>query len=97
MQRLSGPGIVIDIKNKADNNRDAQLTVDDIGEWETTHGKIPEQAIILMNSGSAKLYKTPKMYFGYPDEATFNLKDVKNLHFPGVHPDATEFLVNKRF
>ena len=71
--------------------------MEDIEAWEENHGKIPENAIVLMNSGSSKWYKTPKSYFGYPNEEAFNIKDVKKLHFPGVHPDAAEFLVNKRF
>merc|ERR1712223_1469022 len=57
---------------------------------------IPYKSIVLMNSGSSKLYKDPKHYFGYPDEVKFTSRDVKHLHFPGVHPDATDFLVNKR-
>ena len=96
MQRLSGPGIVINIQEKARTNRDAQMTLEDVKKWEDEHGKIPEKSIILMNSGSYKLYNKPKTYFGYPDDESFKKKDVKHLHFPGVHPDATDFLVNQR-
>ena len=87
---------MIDITHKAIKNRDAQLTLEDIKAWEESNRKIPDNSIVLMNSGSSKLYKDPKRYFGYPDEEKFKLKDVKHLHFPGVHPDATDFLVNKR-
>ena len=96
MQRLSGPGIVIDIQEKARTNRDAQMTLEDVNKWEDEHGKIPEGSIILMNSGSHQFYSKPKTYFGYPDDESFKKKDVKHLHFPGVHPDATDFLVNQR-
>lgn len=87
---------MIDISHKSVKHRDAQLTLEDITDWEDTYGRIPDNSIVLMNSGSSKLYKDPKRYFGYPDEEKFKLKDVKHLHFPGVHPDATDFLVNKR-
>ena len=87
---------MIDITHKAIKNRDSQLTLEDISAWEETHGRIPDNSIVLMNSGSSTLYKDPKLYFGYPDEEKSKLKDVKHLHFPGVHPDATDFLVNKR-
>ena len=73
------------------------MTLEDIQKWEKTHGQIPDNAIVLMNSGSSKLYKYPKQYFGYPDEEKFKTNDVKHLHFPGVHPDATDFLVNQRY
>ena len=49
-----------------------------------------------MNSGSSMFYNNSKQYFGYPDDEKFNSKDVKHLHFPGVHPEATDYLVNKR-
>ena len=96
MQRLSGPGIVINIQEKARTNRDAQMTLEDVKKWEDDHGNIPEKSIVLINSGSYKLYSKPKTYFGYPDHESFKKKDVKYLHFPGVHPDATDFLVNQR-
>merc|ERR1712038_1870846 len=75
LQRLSGPGIVIDITYKSINNRDAQLTVEDVKNWEKTNGQIPDNSIVLMNSGSSKLYKDPKNYFGYPDEEKLKSKD----------------------
>ena len=93
---MSGPGIVINIQEKARTNQDAQMTIEDVKNWEEDHGRIPENSIILMNSGSYKFYNKPKMYFGYPDDESFRKKDVKYLHFPGVHPDATDFLVNQR-
>ena len=72
------------------------MTLEDVTKWEDVNGKIPEKSIILMNSGSYKFYSKPKTYFGYPDDESFIKKDVKYLHFPGVHPDATDFLVNQR-
>ena len=48
------------------------MTLEDIQKWEKTHGQIPDNAIVLMNSGSSKLYKYPKQYFGYPDEEKYS-------------------------
>ena len=59
---------MIDISHKSVKHRDAQLTLEDITDWEDTYGRIPDNSIVLMNSGSSKLYKDPKRYFGYPDE-----------------------------
>lgn len=96
LERLYGPGVVIDIKNKSTINKDAQMTVDDIQAWESQYGNIPDSSIVLMNSGSAKNYATPKIYFGYPDDVGINEKNTKDLHFQGVHPDATKWLVDNR-
>ena len=51
LQRLSGPGIVINIQEKARTNRDALMTLEDVKKWEDEHGKIPENSIVLLNSG----------------------------------------------
>ena len=77
-------------------NRDAQLAVEDINAWEEKYGQIPETGVIVvMNSGSSNQYSTPRKYFGYPDGVKIE-KNTKDLHFPGVHPDATKFLVHNR-
>ena len=96
LKRLFGPGVVIDITRKTATDKDAQLTVGDIDDWENLHGRIPDGAIILMNSGMAKHYANPKMYFGYPNGIGLNDKNTKDLHFPGVRPDAAKWLVDER-
>ena len=51
LDRLSGPGVVIDIRKKAEANPDAALEVKDIKAWERRHGKVPKGAVVIMNSG----------------------------------------------
>lgn len=85
-EQLVGPLCVIDIKARAADNPDAQMTPDDIKAWESKHGPIPDGAAVAMNSGWDKLADSPK-FAGADEEGTF--------HFPGVHPEATRYLLEE--
>src|SRR5262249_17864286 len=68
---------------------DAMLTVTDIRAWEAEHGAIPENAAVFMNSGwAAKAIADPKGFV--------NLDPSGRTHFPGIAPEAIEFLVTQR-
>ena len=86
-----GPGVVIDVRRKAEANRDYQLQVVDVRTWERRHGKIPRGAIVLMYSGWGKFWGDRKRYFGSDEEG-----DVTNLRFPGFSKGAAEFLLKER-
>jgi len=88
--RLSGPGVVIDISRKADKDPDALLEVKDIKAWERLHGKVPQGAVVIMNSGWYNYYGDKKYYNweeGYPEN------DTEHMHFPGFSPQAVDYLV----
>ena len=70
-------------------NPDAQLEIDDIIDWEQKHGRIPNGAILIMNSGTGKYYNNKTRYFGWPNGMEqINPQDTENLHFPGIDPQA---------
>ncbi|MEP0941362.1 MAG: cyclase family protein [Rhizobiaceae bacterium] len=84
---LVAPLVVIDIREKADRDADAQVTPDDINAWVAKHGPLPEKCCVAMNSGwSAKA----------GSEADFTGRDAdKGLHFPGFHVEATTMLLEQ--
>ena len=84
---LVGQVAVIDIRAKAAENPDAQLTPDDIKAWEAKHGPLPAQGIVAMNSGWDAYVKDPK-FRGIDDAGT--------LHFPGFHLEAAQMLMEER-
>ncbi len=93
-QRLSGPAVVVDIRKKATINPDALLEVADLEQWESTHGPIPEGAVVILRSGRSHFYLTsPNEYFGYPEGAE---GDTEQMHFPGFSPEAATWLVENR-
>lgn len=84
---LVGPLAVVDIRAKAAANADAQLTPDDLTEWESRHGPIPDGAIVAMNSGWDAHVATPRFR---------NADDRNRLHFPGFHVEAVELLLKRK-
>jgi kynurenine formamidase len=87
LTRLIVPLAVIDIRRKAEANPDAQVTPDDLRDWEQRHGRLPRGACVAMNSGWADKVNTPE----------FRNADANGvLHFPGFHVEAVEFLLEAR-
>ncbi len=91
LARTIGPGVVVDIRRKTEQNADYLLQVEDIRAWEKIHGRIPAGAIVLTYTGWGKFWGDRKRYFG--TDAPGNVTD---LHFPGLAKDAAEFLVKQR-
>lgn len=89
---LIGPGVKIDVSANA-VDRDHQITIDDIKAWETVNGKIPEWSIILFQTGFGSKWPNAKEYLGTDQKGPDAVKD---LHFPGLHPDAAKWLVENR-
>ena len=87
LSMLIVPLVVVDIREKAETNPDAQLTLDDLRRWEQRYGRIPKDACVAMNSGWAEKVNTPE----------FRNADANGvLHFPGFHAEAAEFLLEER-
>ena len=91
--QLVGPAVKIDVSAKASADRDYQITADDIKAWEAEHGKIPEWSIILLQTGFASRWPDKLSYLGTDQKGPDAVKD---LHFPGLHPDAAKWLVENR-
>lgn len=81
------PLIIIDIVAKAQKNRDAELTVSDIEEFEKANGRIRPHSCVMMLFGWGKYVKT-STYMGLDSSGT--------KHFPGFSVEAVKFLAEKR-
>jgi len=93
LEQLSGWAVVVDVSQKALNDRDYQVTAEDLIEWERINGRIREGSIILLKTGFGRFWPNRKKYLG--TELLGN-EGVASLHFPGLHPDGARWLVNKR-
>ena len=89
VDNMIGPGMVIDVSAKAANNRDYQVTVEDILEWERKNGPIPKGAIVLVNSGWDKHFYNSTAFFGTTDPNG-------ELHYPGLNIKACHLLVERQ-
>ena len=81
------PLVVVDIRSKASESADAQLTPDDLKAWTDANGDIPEGAIVAMLSGWGDHVATDK-FRNVGD-------DGKTMHFPGFHVEAAQALMEQ--
>lgn len=81
------PLAVIDIRARAREDADTELTPVDIMAWEAEHGDLPRGCCVAMNSGWDRY--APGPLFCDRDEDGI-------MHFPGFHPETAEMLANER-
>lgn len=87
-ENLFTAGVLIDITMQAETDADYRLTVNDIEEWEKSHGRTPDRAIVLLRTGWGRFWD--KMVRYRNQDAT------GQMHFPGFSADATRWLVKER-
>jgi kynurenine formamidase len=88
LQQLFAPAVVIDVREQVARNVDYQLSVSDISIWEQTHGRVPDNAVVLMYTGWDTRWTDFNRYK--------NADASGALHFPGFSPDAARLLVEER-
>jgi kynurenine formamidase len=91
VERFIGPAVVIDVGDKAKENRDYTLTPDDIAAFEAKHGTIQEGAIVLLRTGWGSRYPDRLSYLGDDRPG-----DASNLHFPSFGVGAVKLLIGRR-
>jgi kynurenine formamidase len=74
-------------------DRDYRIGVEDLTTWEGRHGRIPAEAIVLLQTGWAERWRDRAAYLG---TSRTGPEAVPELHFPGLHPDAARWLVRER-
>lgn len=78
------PAVKIDIREKSARNSDYILTVDDLVEWESRHGRIPDSAAVILWTGWESRWGTD-LYANIDDSGT---------HQPGFGVDAVQWLLD---
>ena len=91
--QLIAPGIVIDVTRQAAEDVDYLVKPSDIEVHERAHGRIPEGAIVLINTGRARLYPNRERYIGTAERGQ---EAVAKLHFPGLSKEGAELLITRK-
>jgi kynurenine formamidase len=91
LDRLVGPAAVVDVSERS--GPDYEVTVDDLTEWESRHGPIPPGAILLLRTGWGERWPDPVRVLGTDLKGP---EAVPELHFPGLSPEAAQWLVENR-
>jgi kynurenine formamidase len=93
LDRLIGPGVVVDVTAACRQDRDHRVTVEDLLGWEDEHGPLPEGAIVLLRTGFGAFWPDRERYMGTSERGE---EAVPKLHFPGLHADAAHWLATQR-
>ncbi|MCF1422884.1 cyclase family protein [Mangrovimonas futianensis] len=94
LENLMGPAIKIDVSDQAFNNPDYLVSIDDFKSWEAQENmQIPDGSIIVIYTGYESYYPDKKKYLGTDQRGE---DAVKQLHFPGLSPEAATWLVTER-
>jgi kynurenine formamidase len=93
LDRLVGPAVVVDVSARALADRDYQVSVTDLTDWEITFGRIPDGAIVLLRTRYAAFWPDAERYLGTSRRGQ---EGAAELHFPGLHPNAAQWLVTNR-
>ena len=87
VEQLVVPLAIVDVSAKAARNPDYAMTKQDVTDWETKNGVLPDGSCVAMHSG----------WVQHVSNARFAGKDAQGvLHFPGIHSDAAEWLLKER-
>ena len=93
VDRLIGPAIKVDVSAKAKADRDYLVNVSDFQAWETQSGKIPDDSIVLLQTGWSEHWNDRLKYLGTDKRGA---EAVAELHFPGLAPEAARWLTENR-
>jgi kynurenine formamidase len=70
-------GVLIDISHKVQDNGSFVLEREDINEWESKHGILPNESIVLFRFGWSRYYDNRTAYFGFENSNS------SEMNFPG--------------
>jgi kynurenine formamidase len=93
LSRLFGPGAIVDVTHECRENADFQVTADVFQAWEKKHGRRLDDFVVLVRTGFGQFWPDRERYLGTDENGT---KAVAKLHFPGVDPQAAQWLAANR-
>jgi kynurenine formamidase len=93
LERLVGRAVVVDVSRDCASNRDYQVGVRDFEAWEQRHGRIDADSIVLLRTGFSSRWPDAAAYLGTAERGP---AAVARLHFPGLEPAASKWLVEQR-
>ena len=93
LEQTIGPAVVVDVSPKALANRDYLIGVADLTGWERAHSPLPAEAIVLLRTGYDRYWPDARKYLGTAERGE---AAIAKLHFPGLAPEAAQWLVQRR-
>ncbi|XP_014681624.1 PREDICTED: kynurenine formamidase-like [Priapulus caudatus] len=94
LKTLIGPGAVIDVSGKTDDDPSYEVTVQDILDWEADNGRIPDGAVLLLNTGWHRRWPNDVEYLG--TKADVNNPFNPDYRWPGLAGKTAQWLADSR-
>lgn len=91
LEQLFVPAVVIDVKDKATQDRNYRLTREDVLLFEQKHGHIAAGTAVLLRTGWGRYWPEAKAYLGDDTPG-----DASRLEFPSFGESAARFLIEER-
>ncbi|HJU12555.1 MAG TPA: cyclase family protein [Candidatus Binataceae bacterium] len=86
--RLVRPLVVLEVRSRAKNAPDYEISMQDIAEWERTHGVIPSGAVVMADTGWDERWESQESFRNEQNDGL--------THYPGFSLEAAKFLVQSR-
>jgi len=83
-ERLIAPLVVLDVSGNATNNPDYLISVEDISNWERSHGQVPIGAVVMAHTGWESHWKNALHLPGYSADAAKFLVEGRNAIGLGI-------------
>jgi kynurenine formamidase len=93
LRRLVGRAVVVDVSERALNDRDYLISVSDFRAWERRNGRIAGRTIVLLRTGFDRYWPDAERYLGTAERGQ---AAVPKLHFPGLAEKGARWLVERR-
>ena len=92
LTQLIGPGVKIDAIEPCAEDRDYLVGVREFEAWESANGPFPKGAIVLIETGFGAYWPDRERYMG---TAELGPDAVAKLRFPGLDPEAVDWLLER--
>jgi len=64
LEQLIGDAVVIDVSGAVAKDRNHLISVGDLSNWESVHGEIPRNSIVLLRTGFGRYWPDAERYLG---------------------------------
>jgi kynurenine formamidase len=93
LARLVAPAVRVDVRDACARDPDHAVSRADLAAFEAAHGRIPDGAIVLLDTGFAERWPDRERYLG---TAQRGAPATAHLHFPGLSAEAARWLADER-
>ena len=93
LKQLIGKAAVIDVSDRCADDPDYEIGIADLRRWEDKYRRQLAGEIVLLRTGFGSRWPNHKEYLGTDETGP---EAIAKLHFPGLAPEAAQWLTERR-